>query len=90
MAHKKEKEGGKKKAKAFAFYCLKHTISSPHVMCVFPFSSTSVFPWKLAAASCRVVTSYAKLPMRERRREEKEKEEEGVCGKVSVTDRHTA
>lgn len=34
----------------FFFYCLRHTISSPHVMCVPPFF-TSNFPWKLTPVS---------------------------------------
>ena len=66
----------------FAFYCLKCTISSPHVMCVFPFSSTPIFPWKLAPASYSPVTPCVWAA--------RAWEEDGVAGKVSVTDRQTA
>lgn len=75
----------KKKAQSeipFAFCCLKCTISSPHVMSVFPFSSSSVFPWKIAPASYRTVVPCAWAAHAW--------EEEGVAGKVSVTDRQMA
>lgn len=81
MSHKEKK----KKAQSeipFAFCCLKCTISSPHVMSVFPFSSSSVFPWKIAPASYRTVVPCAWAAHAW--------EEEGVAGKVSVTDRQMA
>lgn len=82
---KKKKEEKSQPEIPFAFYCLKRlkrTISSPHVMCVFPFSSASIFPWKLAPASYRIVTPCVWAAHAW--------EEEGAAGKVSVTDRQTA
>lgn len=61
MSHKKKKQPTTKTRLKYhlLFYCLKLTISPPHVMCVFPFSSAPVFPWKLAPASYRRVTPRA-------------------------------
>lgn len=49
IQERKKKKENSLKCHLF-FYYLKGTISSPHVMCVFP-SSTSNFPWKLTPAS---------------------------------------
>lgn len=66
----------------FAFYCLKCSMSLPHVMCVFPFSPASIFPWKPAPAPYRIVMLYVWAAHAWAVK--------GVDGKVSVTDRQTA